>query len=90
MRRILVKFNLEINQRTLRKFAMIRFEKERMKLFWPMMERKKGVAKHNYISLKHKARYNNNNRNEVKRKIDLILDQGKHSGMSLKFCELNY
>ena len=36
------KFNLETKQRTLRKFVMIRFEKEKMKLFWPMMEKKKG------------------------------------------------
>ena len=52
--------------------------------------KEKRVTKHNYIDLKHKARYNNNNHNEVKRKIDLILDQGKRSGMSLKFYELNY
>ena len=77
MRRILTKFNLEINQRTLRKFATIRFEKEKMKLFWPKMEKKKGVTKHNYINLKHKVRYNNNNRNEVKRKIDFDIGPRK-------------
>ena len=52
--------------------------------------KEKRVMKHNYIDLKHKARYNNNNHNEVKRKIELVLDQGKRSGMSLKFYELNY
>ena len=71
MRRIFTKFNLEINQRTLRKFATIWFEQEKLKLFWPMMGKKKGGMQHNYIELKHKARYNNNNHNEVKRKIDI-------------------